>query len=144
MRNKRLENKKKIAIMCLSIILIISSVITIKQNLSTQKIIEEKTLESYFIVSDQAGIGIIPGVVFFGRMTPGGSGTAKIYLNNTYKREIGVDIKAIGKIKNYFNEQKIIVGVEENKEISLTVKVPLGTSHGEYRGKIVVTIRSTI
>ncbi|MEK6918582.1 MAG: hypothetical protein AABW73_00945 [Nanoarchaeota archaeon] len=141
-----MKNKTTKIVLIITIILIISSIITIIASTTKQDtyLLEEKVLESYFIISDQGGIGVIPGVVFFGKMMPGGSGTAKIEINNNYNKEVIAKITASEEIEPYFVEQKIVISPKEKKEVLLTVKIPKEAKNGEYKGKVIIKIVTII
>lgn len=135
---KNRDVKKKLFLTIITIVLLLISITSTVITLKNYNRGETKTFESYFIVSEKVGVGVVPGVVFFGGIVPGGSGTTKLYFNNTNNYDVVASIRALGEIDKYFIEQRTTIGAGENKEVILTVSVPAGLDYGEYRGRIIV------
>ncbi len=139
-----MKNKFKILLIVLSLLLIASSVLLLWRVYEVYKSTEERVFDSYFIVADRGGVGIVPGVVFFGQMRPGDSGTAKIYLNSTFNYPMLVVITSSGSVSDFFVNSKRVLKPYENKEVDLTVVIPVNASYGRYDGKVIVKMRKMI
>ncbi len=138
-------NKKiRIFLVILSVILIILSIVLMLRVYDINKDAIIQNFDSYLIVSNEGGIGLVPGVVFFGKMRPGDSATATIYLNSTFKNPLIAQARAKGVIKKFFVNNDFILQPYENKSIYLTVIIPKNTSLGRYDGQIEITLRKAL
>ena len=139
-----MKRKFKIFLVVLSVLLIMSSLLVLWRVYKVYKSTEERIFDSYLIVADKGGVGLVPGVVFFGMMMPGDSSTAKIYLNSTFEHPVLVKITSSGDIKNFFVDSEHILWPYENKSVDLSVVIPKNASYGRYDGKVVVTMRKML
>ena len=134
----------KMFLIILSILLIISSIIIITKVNAIYKNTVTQNFNSYLIVSDKGGVGLVPGVVFFGRMRPGDTSMATIYLNSTFNYPLNVKIRAIGDLKKFFVNNDFALMPYENKSVYLTVIIPKNTSFGRYDGQVEVKLRKAL
>jgi len=136
-----MKMKTKKYLIIASVILILFSSTLILINLGNT---EKNEYEAYFIVSDRGGVGIMPGIIFFGKMRPGDRGSATIHLNNTINKRILMEITSSEELTPYFLEQEIILRPYENRTLDLTVVIPKNSTLGEYRGKVIIITKKLL
>ena len=139
-----MRSKSKIFIVVLSALLIVFSLLVLWRVYDVYRSTEEEVFDSYLIVSDKGGVGLVPGVVFFGMMRPGDSATAKIYLNSTLSYPLFVKVTSSGDKKNFFVDSEHLLRPYENKSIDLSVVIPKNTPYRRYDGKVIVTMRKML
>jgi hypothetical protein len=98
------------------------------------KVIDEKS---------SIGIGIIPGMMYFGKMSEGDSGMQKIVLSHNYQNPVLVQIVASGSLKNWVavSDNNFVLKGNVKKTVNITATVPEGASLGNHTGKLKVYLK---
>ena len=133
-----MRKKKKLALIALLLLFILSAFIYLFFNIKEIKIIDMKVN-----VSDRIGFDVTTSYLNFGNVPPGSSSKRTIVIKNHYDFDIALYILVFGKIKNYVKIDKpfFIIKPDEKKGIDITVKVPVDAEKQEMRGKAVIIIR---
>ncbi len=134
----------KVSLIILVIILIVSSIILLLKVYDVYESTITKTFDSYLIVSDSGGVGLVPGVVFFGKMRPGDRSTAIINTNSTFDYPMYFSARAEGQIKQFFVNNNFILQPYENKSVYLSVIIPKNTTFGRYEGRVIISLRKAL
>ena len=137
------RDKKKLILIILVfiiIILLVSLVISLNSRLST---IKKQSFGTEIIVSDHYGFAINGTALVFGMVTPGGSATKKLTINNNYGEDIKVKIYSEGFLSNYLevSENDFVLEENENKTLSFSAHIPTDLEYGNYTGKVFVIIK---
>ncbi len=144
MRKKQKFSILKILVLLLTIVLIIIGVTSILY--TRHKIISYKEYDLLLkVVDDKSGfgIGIIPGMIYFGKMSAGNSGMQKIILKHNYQSPVLVQIVASGNLKNWvtISDNDFVLEKDVTKTVNITATVPEGASLGNHTGKLKVYIK---
>ena len=117
------------------ILLIISVIVLFGFLIFSFKFLFDHREVSMFVkVSDYVGFNVNTSALYFGAISPGGSGFRFLELNSFDKRK--VFIVPSGKIKKWVSYSENGFVFEGNKSVKITVNVPKDVEFGEYSGKL--------
>lgn len=139
MEKKKEKNQKSRKIwIWLTLILIVVALIVIIWNFVNSPI-DVRILETKFYVSDRGGFEINTTALTFGKLSPGGSSSKKVYVSNERNFSVRIEIFASENIAYLLSmEHEIILQPSENKTLGFNLYVPNNMSFGEYHGKVVL------
>lgn len=92
---------------------------------------------------NDVGIGIIPGMIYFGRMASGNGAMQKIEIKHNYYEPLLVQIAASGDLKKWvtLSENNFVLEKDVMKTINVTAMVPEGASLGNHTGKLKIYLK---
>lgn len=97
------------------------------------------------VVEDKSsiGIGIIPGMIYFGKMSYGSRSIQKIEILHNYKEPLLVQISASGDMGGWItvSENNFIIEKDSKKIVEVIATVPEGASTGNHTGKLKVYLK---
>lgn len=101
------------------------------------KPIKTEIIDVKFIIGESIGFSINQTELNFGKVTPGGSATRKIIVENDYDAPIRIEILVSNNIANFiFSEKDYVVPAKNTTKIPITLVVPEHIDYGNYSGKI--------
>jgi len=136
-----MKNKTKAMFLVISIILISLSLFLL---VLSYKKTEKKIYDSYLVISNHAGFDLNNTIISFGQITPGGSSTRKLIIENNYDVPVYVEISAMGDLKEFFQETRQVLQPYTNKTINLVAVADKDAEFGRYDGKIIVVMKRTV
>lgn len=99
--------------------------------------LETETLKVSFTVGRSIGFNVDTDELNFGKVTPGGSATRNIIIENEYENPVKVRIFISKNIANFvFARNNYVVSPKATTKIPITLKVPGDMDFGNYTGKI--------
>jgi len=139
---KNTKKRNTIIAFVLLIIIILLSIFLMPNLFNSIEVLEEEEVEAFLMVGKNFGIAINGTAIVFGKVPPGSSGSKNVELKNDYEHDVKIQISSRGDINKFLivSENNFILKPNENKNITFTANVPLGTTYGNYTGK--VTIRT--
>jgi len=138
-----MKSKTRSWIILISIVLTLISLVLLARLTAVYQSTRVQIMPSYLIVSDSGGVGLVPGVVFFGRMRPGDTAVATINVNSSFDYTLWVNISARGDMSQFMIGREFILEPYENRSVDITAVVPRDALFGRYDGQIVITTRKT-
>ncbi len=89
------------------------------------------------------GIGIIPGMIYFGKMSAGNSGMQQVVLMHNYQEPVLVQMVVSGSLKNWVvvSDNNFVLERNVKKTVNVTATVPEGASLGNHTGKLKIYLK---
>lgn len=130
----RLTNRKILFLISVIILSIVCTNLILHHFFAPHKIIK---YEMSLIVGDHVGFDLSKEAITFGMITPSGTGTRHINLNNG-KEASQIHIIASGQLTSWVSvsDNNFILKPYENKTLDIIVKVPSNAKFGEYNGNL--------
>lgn len=95
-------------------------------------------------IGNEMGFNIDTDAIHFGRVPLGGSSKKQINLTNNKEFDVLIVVQKDSEINDWISigENKFVLVPGENKEVSISIKIPLDAEYDKYEGKIkVVSLR---
>lgn len=132
-----LTNKQILFLVSVIILSIVCTNFILNHFLAPQKVIKYKMR---LIVGDHIGFDVSRKLITFGMITPSGTVTRHINLNNG-KDASQIRITASGTIADWMtvSDNNFFLQPYKNKTLDITVKVPSNAEFGEYDGNFKIS-----
>ncbi len=149
MGKDRLEKGKTIYLkflfsLALFIIALLVFIFSSLQMINSSRILEEREMGAYLIVSDHYGFDLGNDSLRFGMISPGGSSTRGVIIDNGYGQDIKVEIIPKQGMERFIDPVESVVPEGQTKKIGVSAYAPLDTSYGNYTGNVSVIIKRYI
>ena len=140
------SRSRRIILITLVLIIFLLSVILYSNFIDYISILEKKETYASVNVADYIGFDVNATALKFGTISPGNSGSKKIYLENTYSYDVSIEIYVEGEIMKFLevSDNNFILKKGDQKEVGFTVKIPKEAEYGTYEGKVVTIIKKTL
>ena len=143
MKKKRFSISKTVVLLLIAVLVTIGVTSIIHTRYTTLNYKEYDMLMKVTADESGIGIGIIPGMMYFGKMSEGNSGMQKIVLRHNYHDPVLVQVVASGRLKGWVavSENNFILEGGVTKTVNVTATVPEGASLGNHTGKLKVYLK---
>ncbi len=138
------DNVKKSVILIIFLVLLI--VFLFLSLLNSFLILDKKQIYARVVVSDRYGFDINGTALIFGEVTPGGTSSADIIVENKFDRPIKINIFSKGNIKEFLqaSENNFILNSGETKKVGFSVIIPEDAEPGTYEGYVEVVTKKKV
>jgi len=94
-------------------------------------------------LSNKTGFDLAPGILSFGQITPNGSASRSITIDNLQNQKVKIEIKVKGEISNNIiaSESNFYLQPNESKTITFTVFPDGLTTFKKYTGEVIIFTR---
>ncbi len=139
-----LQRKRKNFTIFVFVFAILLSVVFTEISYILYKITYLKIIDAQFEVSNTIGFALGKEELNFGIISPGGSATRYINVENYGAKSLMLQIAATGTIKDFISyNNSVLIQSNETKQLSFKVFVPETTQKGRYAGKIFLIFKRT-
>jgi hypothetical protein len=136
------ENKLLAASILILIFSVVIFLIVLKMNSFS---LERREIPISLEVSDRVGFDVNSSALTFGKITPGGSSTRNLILENNYGFPIKLKIEIEGNVLKFLSFEKVVfIDSRETKKIIFSAVIPGDEKFGKYSGKVIITIKKDI
>ena len=104
------------------------------------KVVSVEEINFDLEIGNEIGFNIDTDAIHFGRVLPGGNSIKQINLTNNKEFDVLIVIQKKSEINDWIiiGENKFVLVPRENKEVNISIKIPLDTEYDLYEGKIKV------
>ncbi len=99
-----------------------------------------RTIEAHIMVGNVYGVNIDSSDLYLGATKPGGIAFRNFTVTNTGEETRKIEVSVKGPMKDWatITPNYFLIDPGEKKHVKYRIKVPLGTSHGNYTSKVMI------